>query len=217
MDDEPEEASFPSKFHQLTKRDKYVAAVAAMIGFTLGVLLFAVTLGRQYSHSLEDWEVRHNATLQAMQEKVDLVTLEKRKCLDDVDTQVLAVAELRGKLAARTKMVEQAEELQVELEARGRRVKELVEETRLREQEYYELRGIIDQQAAEMETKSKMCGQVEERATRLTEQRGGLTRQLKALDGRVHELNTQVGEHELETRRYRDRIQQRESFLCKEG
>jgi hypothetical protein len=197
-----EQESSRSEQFQLTKREKYIAAVAIILGFTFGVVMFAFSFGRQFSHSLEDWELQHNDTLETLRHRLELVTQEKQTCLED-DTQALELAELRGKLTARSTLV--------------RQVEELGEETRAREQEYFQLRGVIDRQTSEMEMSSNAHDQLTERLARVSEQRSGLTRQLKTLSGKVQELNTQVEEYELQTGRYQDRIRQRESFLCKEG
>jgi chromosome segregation ATPase len=202
-EDEEASSSSPSteKFRSLTKRELYIAVLAALIGFTFGVSTFALSFGRRVSLSLEDWEIQHIHTMDDLRDRLELVTREKKECLED-DTQGLELAELRGKLTARSTLM--------------RRVEELIEETRLREQEYFELQDTIERQTTEMEMSSKAKDQLTERMGRLSQQRSELTRQLKGLNRQVHELTTQVDDYQVQTTRYQDRIRQRESFLCKE-
>lgn len=185
------------------------------LGVTVGVAIFAGTFGRLFTHSLEDWELRHNGTLDVLRDRLAMVTQEKEACLDD-DAHALDLAAMRGKLAARSNLMQQYEELQREFEERGRRVEELTEETRLREEQHVEMKDTIDQQTTALLKAVEESNVIKVRVDRISEQRHGLTRQIKLLDSRVRELQKQVGDYERQTVQCKNRIQQRESFLCKE-
>lgn len=165
--------------------------------------------------SLAGTELRHNETLEILLDRLDVMKGELQECLED-DSQGVEAAELRGKLAAHLSVETKNQQLQEQLETTHRQLDEVTRSLQVKEQEYLHLGEIVDKQVIELETVAKEAALLKERSSNLSQQRNSMTRKVKEMHVHVEMLNAKVEDYERQIDTFKNRIQLREGFDCKE-
>ena len=198
-----------------SQRIWFITVISLLCGMMLGFFSFDHVRQSLVQESLTATELQHNESLVILLDRLDLMKGELQECLED-DSQSVEAAELRGKLAAHLDLETKNQQLLEELETTHHQLDEAVRALHVKEEEYAHLGEIVDKQVADLDVAAKESAELKERSSSLSQQRNSMARKIKALNAQVEMLNAKVEDYDRQIDSFKNRIQLREAFNCKE-